>query len=658
METAGTASLFQEALRFLGSGNLAEAEQALRRILAAVPDHADSLALLGIIAFQTGHPDAALELLGEAIHHDGLASSHHTNLGNILRALGRRDEAESSYRRALALHPGCAQTLCNLGIVLAETGRLDEAEPCCRKAIGLAPDLVDAHLTLGSLLRALGRPDEALASLNTAAILAPNRVEVLVNLANVLQDLERLDDAVAHYRRALAVAPDRAEIHNNLGTALRDLGRLDEAAACYERAIALRPDFIEAHSNLVVTLPFLSSCDGTTVLAAARRAGEVLEAPFLSLRSARHANDPDPDRRLRIAYLSPSLKAHVLAPYVEPLLRAHHRETVSVHVYAHVPTPDSVTWRMKELSDSWTFIHGMSDDEVAAAVRAEGIDILIDPMGHWAGNRLAVFARKPAPVQVSYLCQGLTTGLAAMDYVIGDRWLNDGGAMQRLATERVVELASGFQVTSFDTAPPIGEPPVLRNGHVTFGSFNNPAKTSDATLDLWAKVMAAVPASRLLIKGKGLEQEGNQRALRARLSQHGIGLDRVDVLGWVADSDHLTLHDRMDIMLDTTPFTGGRTTLEALWMGVPVVTLIGDTVYGRFSQSHLCRTGVPELAAASEDEYVAIATALAGDPERLRHYRHALRPALRDSSLLDADTHAAELEEAFRTMWRSWCLSR
>ena len=311
--------------------------------------------------------------------------------------------------------------------------------------------------------------------------------------------------------------------------------------------------------------------------------------------------------------------------------------------------------RIKELADSWTFVHGLTDDQVAERIIEDGIDILVDPMGHWSSNRLSVFARKPAPIQVSYLCQNLTTGLSKMDYVIGDRWLNEGGVMQNFATERVVELDGGFQTTSYDHETPIGEVPSVAAGFVNFASFNNPAKISDASLKLWAAVLDHVSEARLLIKGKWLDRPEKRAFLSKRLEDFGIPAGGVDLLGLAPGPDHLGVHNRADIMLDTIPFSGGQTTIDALWMGVPVVTLIGDTVYGRFSYSHLARVGVPELAAKDEAEFIDIAAALAGDPDRLGHYRQTLRPALQASSLLDAHQHTAELEDAFRVMWRRWC---
>ena len=397
----------------------------------------------------------------------------------------------------------------------------------------------------------------------------------------------------------------------------------------------------------------MSCFDGAAVFAAACRAGTVFESPFADRRSTRHANTPDPERRLRVGYFLPS--NITLAKNIEPVFKAHRRDRVSVHVYAHVPNSNEVTRRLEALADSWTFVHGLSDDQLAARITGDGIDILVDPVGHWTGNRLLVSARKPAPIQVSYLSQGLTTGLSAMDYTIGDRWLNFDGAMQSFATEKVVELPGGFEVKAPYWDLPVGEAPSMANGFITFASFNNPAKISDASLKLWAAVLDHVSEARLLIKGKWLDRPEKRAFLSKRLEDFGIPAGGVDLLGFAPGPDHLGVHNRADIMLDTIPFSGGQTTIDALWMGVPVVTLIGDTVYGRFSYSHLARTGVPELAAKDEAGFIDIAAALAGDPDRLGHYRQTLRPALQASSLLDAHQHTAELEDAFRVMWRRWC---
>jgi predicted O-linked N-acetylglucosamine transferase (SPINDLY family) len=569
--------------------------------------------------------------------------------------LGRLDEAVTSFHKALNIQPDYANAHYNLGNALQDLGKLDEAVASFHKALAIKPDYAKADSNLGVALQKLGKLDEAVASYRKAIALKPDYAEAHSNLGVALQKLGKLDEAVTSHRKALAINPDYAEAHNNLGFVLYELGNLDDAVDSYRKALSIKPNFANAHSNLLLTMSFMSCFDGAAVFAEACRAGTVFESPFADRRSTRHANNPDPNRPLNVGYLSPSLTEHVLSSYLEPVFKVHRRDRVSVHVYAHVSRPDDTTWRIKELADSWTFVHGLTDDQVAERIIEDGIDILVDPMGHWSSNRLSVFARKPAPIQVSYLCQNLTTGLSKMDYVIGDRWLNEGGVMQNFATERVVELDGGFQTTSYDHETPIGEVPSVAAGFVNFASFNNPAKISDASLKLWAAVLDHVSEARLLIKGKWLDRPEKRAFLSKRLEEHGIPAERTDLRGFVLEGDHLEVHNLVDIALDTVPFTGGRTTVDALWMGVPVVTLIGDTVYGRFSYSHLARTGVPELAAKDEAGFIDIAAALAGDPDRLGHYRQTLRPALQASSLLDAHQHTAELEDAFRVMWRRWC---
>jgi len=686
-------ALFQTGARLHQGGQLAEAVAIYRQILDADPGHVDANHLMGVAALQAGdYEDAAvwitkaldakpdfpeaLSNLGVAFKERGrtedAAESYrkaialrpgypeaHCNLGAVLKAQGRMEEAISSYRRAIELKPDYDQAHYNLGNALFDLGRMDAAAQSYRKAVAVRPDYAEAHCNLGALLKEWGKLEDAAASCRKALDVNPDYAEAHNNLGGALQELGMLEDAVQCFRRAVDLKPDYTEAHNNLGSVFKDLGRAQDAMAKFRDALTLNPDLAKAHSNLLVTMPFLSQIDPEMVLAEARRAGAAFEAaagaPGEDRQTTRHANDPDPDRVLRVGYLSPSLKTHVLAKNMEPVFKAHRRDRVSVHVYAHVPDPDEVTRKLEALADSWVFVHGLSDDQLAACITEDGIDILVDPMGHWAGNRLSVFARKPAPIQVSYLCQGMTTGLASMDYAIGDRWLNAGGAMQSFATEKVVELPSGFEVKAPDRDLPVGAAPSVENGFVTFASFNNPAKISDESLRLWAGVLDRVAAARLLIKGKWLDRPEKRVVIASRLEQFGIPADRVDLLGFVPGPDHLDVHNRADIMLDTVPFAGGQTTIDALWMGVPVVTLIGKTVCGRYGYSHLNRIGYPELAARNEAEFVEIAVALAGDPDRLRHYRQTFRPAFLASPLLDASLHAAELEEAYRVMWRRWC---
>ena len=678
--------MFDEAGRHYQAGRLTEAERLYRRILAADPRHADSLHMLGGIAYQLGHFDFAADLMTKAIQVDARPPSYHSNLGLALKKLGRLDEAAAGFRRAIALSPAYPDAHANLGNLRKDQGRLDEAVACYGRALDLDPNAPgvlnslamalqalrrldeaaacygrslalnprrpEAHTNLGTALWELGRLDEAIACYLRALDLKPDFPDAHANLGIALWGQGRLDEAVASFRRALDLRPDAAETHNNLGNLLKESGRLDEAVACFRQALALRPDYAGAFSNLLVTMPFMSGVDAATVLAEARGFGRRFAFP--PLRSG-PGPDPDPDRRLRVGYLTPALGRHVLAGNLGPVLRHHRRDRVSVHVYAHVPNPDEVTRQIMAAADSFVFVHDWSDDRVAARIAADGIDILVNPMGHWANNRLPVFARKPAPIQVSYLCQGATAGIAAMDYTIGDRWLNRDGAMQRFSTERVVELPSGFQVTAFEQEPPIAAPPSQAAGHVTFASFNNPEKISDASLALWARVLERAPTARLLIKGRWLDKPEIAQSFTGRMETHGIAPGRVDVLGLIAGPGYLSAYDRVDIVLDTTPFSGGRTTEEALWMGVPVVTLVGEAAYGRFSYDHLCRIGAAELAAEDAAGFVDLAAALAADPDRLDRYRRDLRPRIKSSPLVDTATHVAELEDAYRAMWQRHC---
>ncbi|CAA7625654.1 putative TPR repeat-containing protein [Candidatus Terasakiella magnetica] len=647
--------LFTEALAHQVAGRLDLAAAGYRQGLKQSPLCAEAHNNLGNILQDLGRLPEAEASFGRALAARPDYAEAHYNLGNCLKAMGRREAAEQCFTRVLHLRPDFMEASNRKGACLRELGRLEQAAACFRDAVARWPDQAAPHGNLGVILVDLGHYGEAEASCRNAVTLNPGSADAYYNLGNAARERGRLDAAAACYRWTLAISPDYAGALGNLGNTLRDLGHLEEAQAYFRRTLDIRPDCVEAHSNLLITMAVMPRFDGAAILEQAKHFGEICEAPFRQQPRQRHGNTPDPERRLRIGFLTPSLIEHVLATDLEPVFRCLPRDKVSVHVYAHVPHPDAITWRLKELCDTWTFVNGLTDDQVAAQIEGDGIDILIDPMGHWASNRLAVFAHKPAPIQVSYLCQGLTSGLSAMDYSIGDRWLNQDGAMQAFATERVIELSNGFEVTCVNRDAPIGPLPSEEAGFITFGSFNNPTKISDKTLELWGKVLHRIPTSRLLIKGRLLDRSESREHLLERLERHGITADRADLFGFVAAIDHMEWYNRVDMVLDTLPFCGGRTTVEALWMGVPVVTLIGDTVVGRYSYSHLSRLGAPELAALNTEAFVEISATLAGDTARLRHYRSTLRDSLRASSLFNATLHNTELEQAFRTMWRAWC---
>ncbi|MBF0587529.1 MAG: tetratricopeptide repeat protein [Magnetococcales bacterium] len=636
-------------------GRLEEAARVIVHLLARDPQQPDALLLAGFIAQGRGDWDEAVSHFQGAlcaVPEDGELWAH---LGTAQHASGALQQAVVSYRQSLTYHPDHPKAMANLSLALQELGELEEAITLYRYTLARDPQQPDVWNNLGLALHEQGAWPASEAAYGEALALNPNHVDALANLGRVLEDQGRMVEAEQALRASLALQPGHADRLGNLGGVLKHQARMSEAAACYRQVLAIQPEHRATLSNLLVSMPFMSQFNGEAVLAQARHTGAIFEAPHRSYWPSRHANDPDPERRLKIGYLSPNLARHVLVYSLEPVLAAHDARQVEIYIYAHVPRPDAVTERLRGLVDHWTFVHTLSDDEIAARIVADEIDILIDPMGHWADNRLPVFARKPAPIQIAFQCQGMTSGLSAMDYAIGDRWLNRDGAMQAHATEKIIELEGGFQVTGFDQAPAIGAPPSEQAGCVTLGVFTNPAKLSDRLLHLWAEILTALPTARLLLKGKFLDLPEIQQRLQTRLAEYGVDTARLEILGLVAETEHLALYQRVDLALDTLPFVGGRTSAESLWMGIPTVTLIGETLYGRYTYSHLSRIGAPELAARDGAEYVRIAVALAQDPERLSAYRKRLRPMMQASNLMNPRLHTAEFETALRIAWRRWC---
>jgi predicted O-linked N-acetylglucosamine transferase (SPINDLY family) len=668
-------------------GRAGEASDAYRAAVAAKPDFARAYGNLGVALKEQGRREEAVAAYRQAVTLAPDYAEAHASLGHLLSDLGRRDEAIAAYRDAIRLQPGHAEAHCNLGTLLFEQGAHAEAAAAYARAIAAKPDYAEAHYNLGNLLKAQGRRDEAAAAYRAALTHKPSLAEAQANLGNVLGELGRLDEAVAAYRAALALKPDSAEAHYNLGNALKDGGALHAAAAEYRAALALKPDYAEAHGNLGVVLTGQGKI-GEALAAYARAAAlkpddaaacsnwlmalnyaedktadEVFaahrqwDARFgaAAPRPAAYANDCAPERRLKVGYVSPDLRAHSVAYFVEPLLQAHDRQAVEVFCYAEVAKPDAVTARLRHLADQWVDTVGMTDDALAARIVADGIDLLVDLAGHTAHNRLAVLARKPAPVQVTWLGYANTTGLSAIDARLVDAVTDPEGA-DAFASERLVRLAGGFLCYGGPTDAPEPAPsPCLANGTVSFGSFNNPAKLSDATLDVWAALLTRLPQARLVLKGKPFADTATRDLYHARFAARGVAAERVEMGGWVSADDHLAQYARVDIALDPFPYNGTTTTCEALWMGVPVVTLKGDRHAGRVGASLLTQIGTEEWIASSVDDYVAIAASLAEYPERLSALRGGLRARVAASALCDRAAFARQIEGAYRDLWQSWC---
>ena len=634
-------------------GRLDEAVDCHRHALQLRPDLAGAYINLGSVLKKQGRLREAVDSYQHALQLRPDLAVAHNNLGNALRDLKELDEAVASYREALRLRPDYAEAFNNLGNALKDQGKLEEAVASYREALRLRPAYADAFNNLGNALEDLNLLEEAADCHRRALQLRPDLAEAYCNLANVLRRQGRLDEAVASYNQAARLRPDLAVVHNNLGNALKDQGELDEAVACYRHALQLNPDYVEAHSNLVYSLLFHPGYDAAAILREARRWHQCHAEPLAACHRP-HENDPDPDRRLRVGYVSHDFREHPIAFILLPALSNHDRTHVEVYCYAGVARPDRITDRIRAHADAWRSTVGIADDRLAELIRGDRIDVLVDLNLHMAGSRLLTFARRPAPVQAAWLGNPGTTGLSAIGYRLTDPHLDPPGETDHHYAERSVRLPNSFWCYDplTDNGPEVNELPALAGEPFTFGCLNNFTKVNAFSLALWAAVMRAVPGSRLLL----LAPSGQVRdRVRDQMEREGIGGERIAFADRQPRPEYLRTYQRVDLSLDPLPYNGHNTSLDAAWMGVPTVTLVGQTAVGRAGLSLLRNLALPELAATSAEEYVAIAAGLAGDLPRLAGLRAGLRGRLAASPLMDGPGIARCVESAYRQMWRDWC---
>jgi predicted O-linked N-acetylglucosamine transferase (SPINDLY family) len=649
-------------------GQLDEAVAAFRRVLELDPDHAAAHHNLGNALRIQGSPEEAVPHFRQALQLNPSYADAHHNLGIALLQQLQLDEALACFQQALRLKPNFAAAQASLqrarqlnpdtpefhnarGNVLAKAGRLGEAIAAYRHALRLKPTLAETYSNLGIALCRQGQLDEGIAAFEQALRLKPDYAGAHNNLGIHLCRKGLTDEAIASIQRALRLKPDYANAYKNLGTALKDQGRLDEAIAYYQRARQLKPDEQTFHSALLGSLHYHPGYDGRALFEEHRR-WEREHAQPLARGARPFANDPSPERRLRIGYVSPDFCDHVVGRNVWPLLRHHDHSQFAVTLYANLTPGDAMTGQFQKCADHWCGIAGWPDDRVADRVRQDGIDVLVDLALHTAGNRLLVFARKPAPVQVTFAGYPGTTGLGAIDYRLTDPYLDPPGPDGGRYAEQSYRLQHSFWCYDPQGDEPAVAPPALDKGFITFGCLNNFCKVNDVVLDLWAEVLGAVAGARLLLLAK---QGGHRQRTLDFLGRRGIAAGRVEFISPQPRPEYLALYHRLDIGLDTFPYNGHTTSLDSFWMGVPVVTLVGQTVVGRAGLSQLTNLGLGDLAAATPGEFVRLAADLAGDLPRLTALRAGLRERLKQSPLMDATGFARAIEQAYREMWRTWC---
>jgi protein O-GlcNAc transferase len=532
---------------------------------------------------------------------------------------------------------------------LRAAGRASEAEALCRKISAREPYNVDALILLAHLAHEGNDWPSALDLFRKVAVLAPANAAAQLGIAAACHALNYLEEAAQACQRVIQIRPDYANAWMNLGTLLSQMGMQIEAVEVFRRAVALDPGNPFTHSNLLYALYFLQQISAEEILAEHQRWNDRHAKPLANVLPA-PSNDRSPDRPLRIGYVSSDFREHSVSFFFEPLLESHHRPDFHITCYSASDHADAVTAKLQSLADDWRTIVRLDDDQAAALIRADKIDILVDLSGHTGQHRLLLFARKPAPVQISYLGYPGSTGLTAIDYRITDHRADPLGG----EGEKLLRLPT----TAWCYRPPESSPEILPRPDVplTFASFNRIAKITPDMIALWSRILAALPEARLLLKSEGLHEPGARNRVLSLFSQHDIAADRIQIQGRLPTiCDHLNLYNQVDIALDTFPYHGTTTTCEALYMGTPVITLAGQTHTSRVGVSLLTSVGLPDLVAETPDEYVNLAIALANNPSRLDQMRQTLRAQMEKSPLMNPQTFVTEMESAYRSAWRSWC---
>jgi protein O-GlcNAc transferase len=670
----------------LEQGRLADAEASFRQAVALKPEFAEAHNSLGaVLSAQNRLPEAqacferAVELkpgfdkahnnLGNALQRQGRPveaeasyrralelspgyAEAHSNMGACLRAQQRLPEAEASARRALELTPSSVDALVNLGVILHTQGRLDEAESSYLKALALQPDLAKAHSNLGNTLKAQGRLAEAEASFRQALAIEPDHAAALNNLSITLHAQGRLTEAEATIRRMLELEPDSADAHTNLGVILQMQGRLLEAEQSFRRALEVQPDMVTTYTNLLFCLCHRPEIGPQELFQEHRRFGEYVEAP-LRANWPKHANARDPERVLQVGFVSADLRNHAMAGFIGPLLaQLAAFPSLSLHAYYNHPKEDAVTEGIRASLQHWHRIVGLPDTVLAEKIRADGIDILIDLSGHTDRNRLPAFARKPAPLQASWMGYPGTTGLSAVDYYLTDHSVLPPGQFDDQYSEKIVQLPASAPFRPPEGAPDVSALPALANGHMTFGSFNRLSKLNPSVVALWSALLKALPDSRMVIGG--MPRHGTY-ALHDWFAANGIAPERLSIHQTAGMNVYLRLHHQVDICLDTFPYSGGTTTAQALWMGVPTLTLAGKTAHGRAGVSMLEGAGLDDFVARDAADFLRKGLHWARSTEELAALRGGLRDRLAQAPIGQPALIAASLESALRTMWRRWC---
>ncbi len=707
-DTAAALSAYELAVKFkpdsagahynmgnalLRLGALDAGIDALHRAIALKPEFADAHMALGVALMDKHHPEQAIASFDTVLELQPEWADTHHKRGIALQDLHQPENAMRCFERAIAIDPHIADVHSNLGSALIELDRVDEAIASYRRALEINSELVDVHYNLGLALQNSGNRNEAIASYHRALALQPDHASTLNNLGGIFVDIGHNENALTCFRHVIGLQPDRPDAHLNLGIALASMGQTELAMVSFRDALALQPDNVDAmlrlggaltdagdfeaaltfvrkglaikpdyplaYNILLFINNFMGDQTAGKAFADAQRFGEMV------LRNAQPfetwTNAPDPQRKLRIGLVSGDLCNHPVGYFMEGVLHALRdvaSDKLDVFAYLSRACNDPTTLRIQACCSGWHLAAGQSDAALARRIQEDGIDILIDLSGHTAHNRLPMFAWKPAPVQISWLGYFATTGVASIDYLIADEWTLPTD-QEQFFTEKIWRLPeTRLCFTEPDVDVQVSPLPAKLHGFITFGCFNNLSKMNDVVLALWARVLHAIPGSRLFLKTKQLGEFSARQLTYERFAVHGIDADRLILEESQPRIDFFTAYHRIDIALDPFPYTGGTTTAEALWMGVPVLTLTGEKFLSRQGVGLLMNARLPEWIATNPDDYVAKAVAHAANIPALGILRSELRQRVQASPIFDAPRFARHFEFALRGMWTQWCNNR
>ncbi|MBF0194730.1 MAG: tetratricopeptide repeat protein [Magnetococcales bacterium] len=607
---------------------------------------------LGISAHRAGNIAEAIDWYNKVLVIDSVNTAALCNLGAALQQQGKLEEAVVAYNKAINLKPEFEEAHSNLGNTLIELGRVKEGIVCYQKAISINPSYASAHNNLGEVRYKQNRLDDAVLSFKTAINFKPTMAEAHLNLGIVFNKQGLLDKAIASYKNAIDIKPDYAEAYNNIGLVLQEQSKYEDAIANYKKALEIKEDYSEAHSNMIFCVDLIPDIS-SDLYHTERKRWNTQHAMPLRKFWPYFKNIADPDKVLRIGYVNADFKHHSASHIFGPVLLNHDANNFEIYCYAGNSVEDDMTQQYKDVATGWVSTIKMDDTALAAKIHSDQIDILVDTAGQTQGNRLMAFARKPAPIQITAWGYPHGTAMEAMDYLFADPIFIPKKERKNYS-EEIIDLSCVIHLNPYISYPDVAEPPVLKNGYITFGAFNRLEKNSQEVYLLWIELLKRLPDAKLFIKTLKLESQERKEEVENFFIANGIDKSRLMLMGRTTHKEHLKIHNRVDIMLDPFPHNGGMTTLESVRMGVPVLTCEKITRCPT-SASILHVMGMDEWRAEFKEDFLTKAVEFAADTNRLKTLRAQMRSRFDSSVLGDPKLYTNEIEAIYRKLWKIWC---